>query len=365
MHSSLAVRAFVALVLTSCVSAPAFAQGAPAALAECHAIQADAERLACYDRLTGRGAPTASTAPAVLPPSSSPAHGATGLAAPASPVVAESAVAAAQPRPSASLLEQSWGLEPDSPRYGLSWYRSNYLLVARWSSKVNNEPFSPVFGAFDLPYKLQSTEAKFQLSGKLRLWSSEDRKWSVYAAYTQQNQWQVYNENLSRPFRETNYMPEAFITYAPDWSLGGGVKLRVVNFGYTHQSNGRGDPLSRSWDRIFLEGGFERGNLVVYGRAWYRIPEGDDKDDNPDITDYYGHGEISALYRWNGNTFTGSLRGNVSKHKGAVQLGWFSRPLFGPVRGYVQFFSGYGESMIDYNWNQTTIGAGIALSDGL
>ena len=51
--------------------------------------------------------------------------------------------------------------------------------------------------------------------------------------------------------------------------------------------------------------------------------------------------------------------------KGAVQLAWTSPPFLGPLRGYVQFFSGYGESLIDYNWKQTTIGAGIALSDGL
>jgi phospholipase A1 len=33
------------------------------------------------------------------------------------------------------------------------------------------------------------------------------------------------------------------------------------------------------------------------------------------------------------------------------------------VRGYVQVFSGYGESMVDYNWKQTTVGAGISLAD--
>ena len=59
------------------------------------------------------------------------------------------------------------------------------------------------------------------------------------------------------------------------------------------------------------------------------------------------------------------IRGNLNTGKGAVQFAWTSPPLLGLFRGYVQVFSGYGESLIDYNWKQTTIGAGIALSDGL
>ncbi|MGH6622569.1 MAG: phospholipase A, partial [Burkholderiaceae bacterium] len=147
--------------------------------------------------------------------------------------------------------------------------------------------------------------------------------------------------------------------------LGGGYRWGLLNAGFNHQSNGRADLLSRSWNRLFAEVGVERENLLLSAKVWYRLKEDDADDDNPDITDYYGHGEIGALYRWRGNSFAGALRGNVRTGKGAVQLGWTSRPLLGPLRGYVQFFSGYGESLIDYNWKQTTIGIGVALSDGL
>jgi len=46
-------------------------------------------------------------------------------------------------------------------------------------------------------------------------------------------------------------------------------------------------------------------------------------------------------------------------------LTWTSAPLLGPLRGYVKLFSGYGETMIDYDWRQSTIGIGVSLNDWL
>ena len=107
------------------------------------------------------------------------------------------------------------------------------------------------------------------------------------------------------------------------------------------------------------------GNLGLLGRLWWRIPESDDSDDNPTISDYYGWGDISAIYKWRGQSFSGTIRGNPSTGRGAGQLAWTTQPLLGPLRGYVKVFSGYGESLIDYNWSQTTFGIGITLNDWL
>jgi phospholipase A1 len=328
------------------------AQAQSPAAADCHTIADPLQRLACYDRATGRTAPPAASTTAA------PA------AAPAAPAAGREASAEPAPR-RASLLDQAWDLTQDSDRYALKFYNSNYVLFARYSNSVNNSPFTPIFDAAGIPdQQLNSTEAKFQLSGKLRFWTTDDRTWGLWAAYTQQNQWQVYSGDISRPFRETNYMPELFASYAPDLSWGD-WRWAIVTAGFNHQSNGRADPLSRSWNRLFAQFGVENGNLALYLKLWSRLSESADKDDNPDITDYYGFGQIEAIYRWRGHSFTGTLRGNVGTGKGAVQAGWFSPPFLGTLRGYVQLFSGYGESMIDYNWRQTTVGIGIALSDGL
>ena len=55
-------------------------------------------------------------------------------------------------------------------------------------------------------------------------------------------------------------MPELFGSFRPGVELGG-LKFNLLNFGYNHQSNGRADPISRSWDRLFVEGGLESERL--------------------------------------------------------------------------------------------------------
>jgi phospholipase A1 len=328
-------RAGAALLLVALVfSTPGavLAQATPS-VEDCAAISADSERLACYDRASERAAK------------------------PGAP--------AAAARTTGSLIDAAWGFDPKSPRHYIDAYDQNYLLFARTTDNVNSAPYAALFQASGQSDTIDNTEAKFQISFKARLWATDDRRWGAWVAYTQQSQWQVYNNDISRPFRETDYMPEAFVSHRPGIELGGGFHWNLLSAGYNHQSNGRTDNLSRSWDRIFAEFGVERGNLGLIAKTWYRIKESADEDDNPDITDYYGYGSLTAIYKWREHSFSLMGRGNVNKGKGAAQFSWMSPKLLGPIRGYVQVFTGYGESMIDYNWNQSTIGIGIAINDSL
>jgi phospholipase A1 len=337
-------------MIAACAGSANAASAQVPPLSACRAIAAAAERLACYDRASARPA--------------DPAFPATDAAAKPAGALAK----ATAPPSGLSIIDAAWDFDPSTPRYAVGLYRPNYVLPVRYSDRPNNQPFAPLFEDAGVPAQnLDKVEAKFQLSFKARLWATDDRRFGLWGAYTQQSQWQVYNDKgvASRPFRETDYEPELFLSYRPAIDLPGGFSWKVLNTGFIHQSNGRSEILSRSWNRFFAEGGVERGDFALFARAWYRIKESPGHDDNADITDYLGHAEVDGLYRWHGHSFHLGGRENLRTHKGAIRAGWTTPPLLGPFRGYVQVFSGYGESLIDYNWKQSTIGIGIALNDGL
>jgi phospholipase A1 len=103
-------------------------------------------------------------------------------------------------------------------------------------------------------------------------------------------------------------------------------------------------------------------NLAMDLKVWYRLPEDNEDDDNPDINSYMGYFEHRAAYKMEHLTFSGMFRGNPAAGHGAVELG-MSFPIWGRLNGYVQYFNGYGESLIDYDNNIERFGVGILLTD--
>ena len=185
----------------------------------------------------------------------------------------------------------------------------------------------------------------------------------LWIAYTQLSFWQLYNTDDSSPFRETNYEPEILLNFRTDYKLLG-LRGRFINIGFNHQSNGRSEPRSRSWNRVVANFGFERDRFVFILNTWYRIPEDEADDDNPNIEDFLGYGQLNFFYIWKKNRFGLFLRNNLDfdDNKGALQLEW-SFPLFRQVYGYIQYFTGYGESLLDYDASINRIGIGFILKD--
>lgn len=296
--------------------------------------------------------------------------------------------------PSLSVMEKHWDMsrEPKKERniFVLWPYRPCYFLPIAYNSSPNKDADLD----FDPKAKALHNEVKFQLSFKFKLWrdiirsavlqdmitkTTGIRGVDLWVAYTQQSFWQLYNSDYSAPFRETNYEPELLLNFRFQQEIPHlwGTKLQFVNVGFNHQSNGRSEPLSRSWNRIVANVGFEKtfgpdhqDSFGLLLKTWVRVPEKDETDDNPDLTDYTGYGELWGTLYWKKQRVAVMLRNNLqSENKGAVQLEW-SMPLSTiyehlarSISLYVQYFNGYGESLLDYNKSTNRISVGLMLAD--
>lgn len=250
--------------------------------------------------------------------------------------------------------------------YVITAHKPNFILPLAYASQINESVYTDAAEEGDSGF--EHVEVKFQISLKTQLNESDlflkDDVLSV--AITLEAWWQLYSDELSSPFRETNYQPEIFYLKPLLWGPFGGSTAWLL--GFEHQSNGQFQALSRSWNRLYTGLIFERGDFVMQLRPWYRIPEPEkespedaDGDDNPDILDFMGHGDLRMSLRIGSREYSALIRGNPTTGKGAINLSW-TFPLFGKFRGLVDYFNGYGDSLIDYDHHQQRFGIGVALT---
>lgn len=290
---------------------------------ECAKIEDNAVRLKCYDERSGR--------------------------APAG-------------KDTESYLSKMWDLNTELRHGGFALrpYRFNYILPYTFNATPGKESLQ----GSGTGGEIQRQEVKFQISFKTRLWQDVlGRDMDLWVAYTQLSFWQLYDFENSAPFRETDYEPELLLNFRTNYNLLG-LRGRYINVGLNHQSNGRSEPLSRSWNRVVANFGFERDRFNVILNTWYRIPEDVKDDDNPGMERFLGYGQINVHYIRDGHLVGILVRNNLRGHgnKGAVQLEWCF-PLARFLSGYIQYFNGYGESLIDYRASANRIGAGFILKE--
>lgn len=334
----------------------------PLDIRACTAVESDSQRLACYDHATGRvnlttaqkNTDSSTETPRIF-------------ARDSNPTAASKAGNEEVARP-LSLLDSRWEMSPESKlgTFNVRGYKPVYLMPLFATNHQNSHPTSPnPANTVTTSQHLQNVEAKFQLSLKTKVWQGVfGDAGDLWLGYTQSSRWQVYNKDESRPFRETNYEPEAMLMFNTHYNVLG-WNGRLLGIGVNHESNGRPDPLSRSWNRVVANVGLEREGWTVMLRPWWRIPEPAETDNNRDINDYMGRGEVQIVHEVNGQEFGVMLRHSFrsgSRSHGAAQLSW-SFPVAGNLRGYAELFHGYGESLIDYNHRATYFGVGLSLLD--
>jgi phospholipase A1 len=233
--------------------------------------------------------------------------------------------------------------------FNLFPYKENYFFPISYDTKKRVDR--------------KQAETKFQISVKKPIFENLfNLDETIYFGYTQTSWWQLYKD--SSPFRETNYQPEVFVTIP--YGKSDKTSLKGFKFGFLHESNGQGEPKSRSWNRLYLESYFQAGNLFLVPKVWYKIPEDEKTDDNPDIEDYLGYGDFTLIYPYKSHTFKLLLRNNLKfdeDNKGFAQFDW-TFPFFNSKNtfGYLQLSSGYGDSLIDYDKEINRISFGISLS---
>ena len=321
------------IVVMFLLIAPVAAAEPPVLLLDCRLLTNETERLRCYDAV--------------------PLNAETQL-----PAAAEESAADARPA-----LEQRLEKERDLARraFAVIPHRPNYILYT-----YNSEPNVAPFQAVDPDADFQNQELKFQISFRVPLYNRMfGENGDLWFAYTQLSFWQAFNWAQSAPFLETNYEPELGLTFHTDFSLLG-LKHRLFTVGLAHQSNGRGEPLSRSWNRLWVSFLFERDNFVLAFKPWYRIPDDSAHDSNPDILDYAGRAELRSAYKYGEQVFSLTLRNNlrVDDNRSGYELDW-SFPFSKRIKGLLQYYNGYGESLIDYNVWTRRAGFGVLVEDWL
>ncbi len=284
----------------------------------------------------------------------------------------------------------------DGGFFGLVPYNTNYILPVsysthkykRISSSTHYSNYSPQmlekYGEYD-----KNTEVEFQISFRKPLtYNLFGFNESISVAYTQKVWWQIYTD--SSPFRETNYSPEIFIIVPTIQKLDDMLGLKAIKGGYLHESNGQEGYRSRSWNRLYIDGMWQWENLFLSTRAWYKFKETEkytgyyegganpetglvepnyEGDDNPDIEDYLGFGDIRLNYLYQKHQLGALVRYNFAKggtNRGAIDLNW-SYPFLNSENTfwYLKLFNGYGASLIDYDECVTKAAVGFSFSRAL
>lgn len=218
------------------------------------------------------------------------------------------------------------------------------------------ERYKPTFFLVGTPI------TKVQLSFKVEILD----KIPFYFGYSQLMMWELFKS--SAPFRDINYNPELFYRFKINSS-----RIKTLDFGVEHESNGKGDPESRSWNRAYAryyeQKSWKDRSIFWSIKAW--VPTGMDDDESRALPKRRGLYEFQiGINDFFGKVFAvnelflrvyGGGSSRLNPFQGGQELTYrekegshiFLLPL------YVQIFHGYGENMLDAGVKRWGFRAGV------
>ncbi len=105
-------------------------------------------------------------------------------------------------------------------------------------------------------------------------------------------------------------------------------------------------------------------NWLIGLNVWQLIFQADSSDlHNPDIAHYLGYENVLFTYKWHDVRASLQLQNLESALKRGSITFTLSYPVTKHLSLYGQLFSGYGQSLIEYNHHTKAGGVGIAFND--
>lgn len=222
-------------------------------------------------------------------------------------------------------------------------------------------------------YGAEPSNAKLQLSFKYQFFdeggAGERGRWlsGLHFGFTQTLFWDLSQKSI--PFRDIVFSPELMYllqtrrTPSPDRPAFG------LQFGVRHESNGKAGLDSRSLNTVYAEPAivFMLGNewqLKAAPRVWAYWGG---QDGNEAIERFRGYSSLSVvLGQDDGPRVSGDFRGFVGTGRGSSEFN-VSYPLNHHIIDslnlylHAQLFTGYGESLLDFDQRKTALRAGFSI----
>jgi outer membrane phospholipase A len=229
------------------------------------------------------------------------------------------------------------------------------------------EPFYLIAGT-------KSPNSKFQISFMYQLLNNEGPLATkapalkgFHVAYTQTSLWDW--DASSAPFFDTSYKPEFLYSWE---RVAGGQPTNWFQLdlqgGLKHESNGKSGADSRSMNITYLRPTLTLGRddglqFTLQPRAWVYLG---DLSDNPDITDYRGYADLRTIVGWKRGlqlSALGRMGDDVNHGSLQLDLTYPTMKIFGSFSLYLhaQYFTGYGESLLEYNRRSEAFRVGFSL----